>query len=300
MGKEKIAIPYYTDINTFLASIPSPGRTTNPLFYCVRLRKLEHPVEIYKPPFKRSFYFFALFVNSGNAQINYGDKTVTNPESYLVFHSPDLVYSFSHDETLEGYVIYFKPECFSFLKPDFHEEFPFFNRLYTNLFKLDQATFQQLSPHFEDVLAAYDRSGDKSHMEARARLLALFYFMNAFVTERRKMTRFATPQQLLLSKYIQLVNNHYLDKRTVKEYADLLSVTPNHLSQSVKAVSGKNALSYIAARLLTEAKSLLLYTHVDMAEIAYQLGFSDPANFGSFFKKNVGMSPLAFRKRKDK
>lgn len=300
MGRQKTPIPYYTDINAFLASIPSPGRTTNPLFYCLRLRKSEYPLEIYKPPFKRSFYFFALFVNSGKAEVNYGDKTITNPESYLVFHSPDLVYSFSHDESLEGYVIYFKPECFSFFKPDFHEEFPFFNRLYTNLFKLDQATFRDLSPHFEEVLAAYDRSGMESHMEARVRLLALLYYMKVFVAERKKITRFATPQQLLLNKYLQLVNNHYIDKRTVKEYADLLSVTPNHLSQSVKAVSGKNALSYIAARLLTEAKSLLLYTHVDIAEIAYQLGFSDPANFGAFFKKHEGMSPLAFRKRKDK
>lgn len=300
MGEQKAPIPYYTDINDFLASIPSPGRTANPLFYCFRLKKLEHPVEIYKPPFKRSFYFFALFVNQGNAQVNYGDKTVTNPESYLVFHSPDLVYSFSHDETLEGYVIYFKPECFSFFKPDFHEEFPFFNRLYTNLFKLDQATFGSLAPHFQEVLSAYERSGDQLHMEARARLLALLYYMKVVVSERKKITRFATPQQLLLNKYLQLVNNHYIDKRTVKEYADLLSVTPNHLSQSVKAVSGKNALSYIAARLVTEAKSLLLYTHVDIAEIAYQLGFSDPANFGSFFKKHERMSPLAFRKRKDR
>ncbi|SDG89227.1 AraC-type DNA-binding protein [Dyadobacter soli] len=105
---------------------------------------------------------------------------------------------------------------------------------------------------------------------------------------------------MLLNRYLQLVNNHYIDKRTVKEYADLLSVTANHLSQSIKEVSGKNALSYIADRLLTEAKSLLLYTHVDIAEIAFQLGFSDPANFGSFFKKHVGMSPLAFRKGKEK
>ncbi|SDF92747.1 hypothetical protein SAMN04487996_113216 [Dyadobacter soli] len=194
MVRQKSTIPYYTDINTFLASIPSPGRTINPLFYCLRLKKLERPAEIYKPPFKRSFYFFALFVNSGNAQINYGDKTVTNPEAYLVFHSPDLVYSFSHDETLEGYVIYFKSECFSFFKPDLHEEFPFFNRLYTNLFKLDQASFQTLAPHFEDVVASYERSGAESHMEARARLLALFYYMKVFAAERKKITRFATPQ----------------------------------------------------------------------------------------------------------
>jgi AraC family transcriptional regulator, transcriptional activator of pobA len=43
-----------------------------------------------------------------------------------------------------------------------------------------------------------------------------------------------------------------------------------------------------------------LYTDLDITEIAYQLGFSDPANFGKFFKKQAGMSPLTFRKKRVK
>jgi len=41
----------------------------------------------------------------------------------------------------------------------------------------------------------------------------------------------------------------------------MLSVTANYLSQSVKQVSGKNALSFIAERLASEAKSLIQYTN---------------------------------------
>jgi AraC family transcriptional activator of pobA len=292
-------IPYYTEINDFLESLSWPGRTTNPIFYCMRLRKPDQ-LEVYRPPFKRSFYFFALFINRGKIEIRYDDQKVTDPESYIVFHSPGLVYSFTHDNSLEGYVIYFKSECFSFFKPDFHTEFSFFNQMYTNLFKIDEATAKQLSPHFEEVFLTYERTSTDLHMEARIKLLALLYHMKEFVTARKKVVRYATPQQVLLSKYIQLVNNHYLDKRTVKEYADLLAVTPNHLSQSVKAASGKNALTYIAERISREAKSLIQYTDFDITEIGYQLGFSDPANFGKFFKSQVGMSPLEFRKNKVK
>ena len=296
MERSKNTIPYYTEINEFLDTIPWPGKTTNPIFYCLRLEKLDQHVEVYRPPFKRSFYFFALLVNSGKIQIKYDDKVVTDPDSYLVFHSPNLVYSFSHDNSLKGYVIYFKSECFSFFKPDFHKEFPFFNLLHTNLFKIDRATAKDLAPHFEEVFVTYERTSKDLHMEARIKLLALLYHMNEFVAERKKAVRSATPQQILFSKYVQLVNNHYIDKRTVSDYADLLSVTPNHLSQSVKSVSGKNALSFISERLISEAKSLLQYTDFDITEIAYQLGFSDPANFGKFFKKDIGMSPSEFRK----
>lgn len=298
MKNAKSPLSYYTDINDFLASIPWPGRTDNPDFYCLRLKKLDRDVQVYRPPFKRSFYFFALLYNSGKIEVNYGEKTIQDPDSYLVFHSPNLVYSFAHNNSLEGYIIYFKQECFSFFKPDFHQQFPLFDPFLTNLFKFDHATFEQLAPHFEAVFNAYEHSAKGHHIEARVKLLGLLYHLEAFSLEKKKETRVATTQQVLLRKFIQLIDNHYIDKRTVQEYADMLSVTANYLSQSVKKVSGKNALNFINERLATEAKSLIQYTDFEIAEIAYQLNFSDPANFASFFKKHTSLSPSEFRKQR--
>ena len=298
MEKIKNALPYYTEINDFLASIPWPARTGNPNFYCLRLKRLDGQVSVYRPPFKRSFYFFALLFNSGKIEVNYGDQTVRDPDSYLVFHSPNLVYSFSHNNALEGYVIYFKSEAFSFFKPEFHQQFPLFALLHTNLFKFDHSTFNQLAAHFEYVFAAYERSNKSQHMEARLKLLGLFYFLEEFMGERKNEVRQATSQQALLRTFIQLIDNHYIEKRSVQEYAEMLSVSANHLSQSIKQVSGKNALTFIAERLAAEAKSLIQYTDFEISEIAYQLNFSDPANFGKFFKKQVGLSPSEFRKQR--
>ena len=296
MERTKTALPYYTEINDFLASIPWPGRTDNPDFYCLRLKQLDQDLQVYRPPFKRSFYFFALLCNSGKIEVSYGDQTIHDPDSYLVFHSPNLVYSFAHNNALEGYVVYFKPGCFSFFKPDFHQQFPLFDRLHTNLFRFDHNTFDQLMPHFETVFAAYERSGGAQHMEARVKLLGLLYHLQDFAPK----TNINPPnkQQTLLRKFMQLIDNHYIDKRTVQEYADMLAVTANHLSQSVKQVSGKNALTFIAGRLAAEARSLIQYTDLEISEIAYQLNFSDPANFGKFFKKQTGLSPLSFRNQR--
>lgn len=295
MDRSTSAIPYYSEINDFLESLSLPVRTSNPMFYCLRLNR---QAKVYRPPFKRAFYFFALFNNHGKVEVNYDDKTVTDPDSYMVCHSPNLLYSFCHDYALEGYVIYFKPECFSFFKPEFHTAFPFFNLLHTNLYKFGKNTYAKLAPHFEEVVATYERTDKDLHIEARIKLLALLYHIKEFTADWNNAVRFATPQQVLLGKYVQLVNNHYIDKRTVKEYADMLAVTPNHLSQSVKAVTGKNALTFIADRLLNEAKSLIQYTGFDITEISYKLGFSDPANFGKFFRTQAGMSPSEFRKER--
>jgi len=299
MDNPKNALPYYTEINDFLASIPWPSRTANPDFFCLRLKPVAGGnAHFYRPPFRRSFYFFALLFNSGTVKVDYGDQTVEDPDSYLVFHSPGLVYSFAHNNALEGYVVYFKPEAFSFFKPEFHQQFTLFDPHRTNLFKFGHAMFDQLATHFEAVFTAYEQSDRERHMEARLKLLGLLFHLEGFALERNKDLPPTNRQQLLVRHFIQLIDSNYIHKRTVKEYADMLAVTSNYLSQAVKQVTGRNALGFIAERLATEAKSLVQYTDFEIAQIAYQLDFSDPTNFGKFFKKQVGVSPSVFRQER--
>jgi AraC family transcriptional regulator, transcriptional activator of pobA len=253
----------------------------------------------YKPPFRKDFYFIALVSNAGHTKILYDNTNVTELNSFLVFQAPGLLYSFYRDDSANGYLLYFKKDCFSFFKPDFEKEFPFFNILQTNFFKLNQSKFRDFAPHFEEVFKAYEHANDNHHTVASIKLLALLYELKEFTTAFKQWEEsFTTPQQILLQKFTQLVNNFYIDKRTIEEYAETLHVTPNYLSHSIKSASGKNALSFINERLLSEAKSLIRFTNFDMAEIAYRLNFSDPANFGKFFKKNTGQTPLEFRKTK--
>jgi hypothetical protein len=101
----------------------------------------------------------------------------------------------------------------------------------------NQATYHNLAIHFEEVYVAYERSSDKAHIEARLKLLALLYRVKSFLNEQYDATRFASLDQSLLSKYLHLVNSHYIEKRTVKEYADLLSISPNQLSQTIKTIN---------------------------------------------------------------
>ena len=290
-------IPFYPTINEFLQSFSSGYQTSDPDLYCLRLKENMPAMEQYKPPFKKDFYFIALVNNAGKTKITYDNTSVTELNSFLVFQTPGLVYSFFRDDPAYGYLIYFKKESFTFFKPEFEKEFPFFDVLHTNFFKLNQSRFNEFAPLFEDVFLAYEGTTDRQHKAAALKLLALLYQLREFKTAFDQWEQgFASPQQTLLKKYIQLVNNYYLEKRTIEEYADLLFITPNHLSQSIKSASGKNALTFINERIVTEAKSLILYTGFDMSQIAWRLNFSDPANFGKFFKRYTGLTPIEFRR----
>jgi AraC family transcriptional regulator, transcriptional activator of pobA len=291
----KFNIPFYQEINDFLSSINSDFRTENPYFFCLPLHA-NSSTDAYKTAFKKGFYYIGLVTNAGTTKITYDATNVTNLNSFLVFQAPNLLYSFLRDSKANGYLIYFKKDLFSFFKPNFDDEFPMFDLLHTNFFKLNHQKFAEFAPLFQDVFLAYNQANDK-HRIASIKLLALLYQLKEYTKAFNQIEEsFKTPHHILLQKFLQLVNNFYLEKRTVDEYADLLAVTANYLSKSVKLASGKNALLFINERLITEAKSMIQYSGLDIAEIAYQLGFTDNSNFGKFFKKYVGISPLEFRR----
>jgi len=74
-------------------------------------------------------------------------------------------------------------------------------------------------------------------------------------------------------------------------------VQVNHLNKAVKQVTGKPTSAHIAARIVDEAKALLLHTDWSVASIAHCLGFEYPTYFQNFFKKHTGSTPLSLRRQ---
>lgn len=103
-------------------------------------------------------------------------------------------------------------------------------------------------------------------------------------------------QDLLERQFIIVTNGYPIQVKSSSQFADKLSVHPNHLNASVKEVTGKSVSEVINNRLLTEAQILLKYTDNHVAEIAYLLGFKAPSSFIHFFKKRSGRSPMSYKK----
>jgi len=100
----------------------------------------------------------------------------------------------------------------------------------------------------------------------------------------------------LLKQFKELLNRHYDTWHSASEYADALHVTADHLNRVVKSLVGRTVKEMIQSRIVMAAKRLLYFSHLSSKEIGYRLGFSEPANFSSFFKNCTGSSPTKFRK----
>lgn len=93
----------------------------------------------------------------------------------------------------------------------------------------------------------------------------------------------------------QLIDENFRLHWSVPEYANKLGITESRLTDICRRFANRPPKRLIFDRQLREAKRLLLFSDSAVSEIAYQLGFKDPAYFARFFNRLVGCSPSAYR-----
>jgi AraC family transcriptional activator of pobA len=140
----------------------------------------------------------------------------------------------------------------------------------------------------------------QQHLSARELMLetlltALIIHLSRKATPNTKSQKRLDRSRTHFSSFTQLVERHYSDQWTVAKYAKRMGITPPHLNSICRKLSQQSALEIVHQRLLLEAKRSLTYTGRTIAEIAYQLGFSDPSHFTRFFKNKTGKNPKSFR-----
>jgi len=116
--------------------------------------------------------------------------------------------------------------------------------------------------------------------------------------KRQHLDKAVTDQQSDLEffrKFTRLVEEHYKSKHTVADYADFLCMAPKTITHKFNRLRLPQPNEVIKNRIILEAKRLLVHTSLTAKEIAYDLGYNDPAYFSRLFQTKTGESPSSFR-----
>ena len=134
--------------------------------------------------------------------------------------------------------------------------------------------------------------------EQRLLLLGLTYRICSIYN--RKLMNLKTTvghKHEIFIRLIQLIDAHYTEERGVEFYADKLCLSPKYLSALSKSVCGFTVQELIFKSIIRKSISLLKNTQKNIQEIADFFNFPNASYFGTFFKKQTGMSPQQYRKK---
>lgn len=173
----------------------------------------------------------------------------------------------------------------------------FFGSDFTPILKLEVHEVEKLSTLIK-VLQQEFIIHDANQEEMLRILLKRFIISLTRLARKQLLKNLDKQEDIdLVRRFNVMVEEHYREKKSVADYAELLYKSPKTLSNVFSKVSKISPLQVIHERITTEAKRLLLYTDMPIKAIGYELGYEEYAQFSKFFKKTVGIGPLEFRQK---
>ena len=249
-------------------------------------------------PHRHSFYHMVFFTEgTGKHTIDFNHFQVHPYQIY--FMVPGQVHSWNFEGKVDGYVVNFSNGFFKsfLLRPDYIDSFSFLTG------DTQRSVINLENPAKDSIVALFEKLVSQSHSDSgmgmdMIRLLLLQIFIQI------EQGRFHYDDEnlmmqnvVLLRNFRKLIDRNFLKLKLPGEYAELLYISPNHLNALCKEHLGMQAGELVRERVLLEAKRLLVNMDISISEIAYKLNFNDNSYFTKFFKKEVGMTPDAFRKK---
>ncbi|KJK46797.1 hypothetical protein UK23_22475 [Lentzea aerocolonigenes] len=100
----------------------------------------------------------------------------------------------------------------------------------------------------------------------------------------------------LLAEVFDVIERRYPEPLSLREVAAAVSISPGHLTSTVRRRTGRTVQEWITERRMVQARRLLAVTELPVSDIGRQVGFPDAGYFARTFGKLHGMSPSSWRR----
>jgi AraC-like DNA-binding protein/quercetin dioxygenase-like cupin family protein len=251
-----------------------------------------------KYPHRHDFFEVLYLAKGSGFHVIDSNKYEIKPPC-VFFMSPGQAHKLELSHDIEGYIFIFTTEFYLIDRTNQNRliEFPFF-------YTVQQDNPPLLMQNPADIVfleSLLMRGVSEVGKKERASIdllrsildLILTFCENLYPKDEGLMNKGRS--HLMVKRFYQLVEENYQKHLTVNEYADRLAVTPNHLTQTLKQLTGKTSNEIIKSKQILEIKRLLVHSNMGVTEIANLMNFVDQSYFTKFFKKETGTTPLAYR-----
>ena len=215
----------------------------------------------------------------------------------LFFLSPGQVFTVENEFIKTAYKLTFKRDFYCIQTHD--QEVAcngiLFNNIYETPFvKPCEKDTKKLNFILESLIEEFQQK-DTAQYDMLQSYLKQF-IINSVRVKQENHTIKEDTETRLFKDFSLLVEQNFRTLHSVTDYANRLGISPKSITKHFQKLGSKTPSQFIKTRILLEAKRLLIYTDKTVKEIAFELGFNDPAYFTRFFTKTILKSPLQFKK----
>lgn len=255
---------------------------------------------ITQQPVHRLTYYDITLITCGAGFFRIDTHQYNVSEGDVIFSRPGEIRHWDKDNIIDGYALIFEEEfLLSFFNDAlFLKHLSYFQPGATSKITLKQVIYEQIISRIKNIKHEIDAFHVKDKHILRALLYETLMLLHRAYTavhnvpcENRKT---ANPH---IEKFAALVNVGFKLHHATRYYADKLCITPNYLNELIKDATGSSAKQYIQHKIVLEAQKMLIYTDLQVSEIAGELGFDDLSYFIRLFRKQTGFPPLVYKKK---
>lgn len=250
-------------------------------------------------PHRHDFYEI-LYLNKGSGfHIIDQEKYEIRPPC-VFFLSPGQTHALELSHDIEGYILLFTAEFYLLEQKNKNRllEYPFFfsaEQKNPPLYLSDHSDKSFIETLFVRACEEIALKEKCSSELIRSILDLILLTCDKHYPEQLR-TILMNKGHLLVKRFLFLIEENYQNNLRVNDYAHMLAITPNHLTQMVKQVTGKTSLELLQDKITVEVKRLLIHTNLSVSEIAEKMKFPDQSYFTKYFKKSTGITPLQYRR----
>jgi AraC family transcriptional regulator, transcriptional activator of pobA len=250
-------------------------------------------------PHRHDFYEVLYLSNGSGFHIIDSNKYEIKPPC-IFFLSPGQAHRLELSSDIDGFIFLFTAEFYLVNQNNKNKllEFPFFFSVSQNnppLLIQEKSDDDFLRMLLQKGLNEFGKE-DASHETIHAILELLLLTCNDLYPEELISVQ-KGKGQIFVKNFLKLIEENYQKNLSITEYAKMLAVSPNHLTQLVKQITGKTSLELLQEKLIVETKRLLIHTNLTVSEISDMMNFDDQSYFTKYFKNKTGITPLQYRKQ---
>ena len=237
------------------------------------------------------------WIQEGSGTYNIDFESYTFDDNVLFFLSPGQVFTVNSEQIKTAYKITFVRDfyCIQTHDKEVACNGVLFNNIYETPFvKPCKKETAKLNFILESLIEELQLNETAQYDMLQSYLKQ--FIISAVRVQKENSVLKEDTETRLFKDFSLLVEQNYKTLHAVTDYANRLGVSPKSITKHFQKLGAKTPSDFIKNRIILEAKRMLIYTDKNVKEIAFDLGFNDPAYFTRFFTKAISKSPLQFKK----